>query len=167
MSGSPSEKSEAGRPSAGREVRDQLKRDEMLEAVAGEYARVTSLVSSLSDADMLRATRCETWSVADLLFHMLGDADRALIAFASPTDEPADVDFASYWAPFKPGGEDAVQHARHIRVGAAAYARPQGIVDRWRVTSEAAIRAAKASPHGRFTTQGHVLEAGDFLATLA
>ena len=33
-------------------------------------------------------------------FHVLGDAQRALVALASPVDGPADVDDVSYWRDF-------------------------------------------------------------------
>jgi hypothetical protein len=34
--------------------------------------------------DFLRPTRCLGWSVADCLYHLLGDARRALTALATP-----------------------------------------------------------------------------------
>ena len=65
-------------------------------AMAASYRAVTDDLGKL-DADALaRPSRCRGWSRADLLFHLLLDAQRALVTFATPTDGAADVDFSSY-----------------------------------------------------------------------
>jgi uncharacterized protein (TIGR03083 family) len=133
----------------------------------GSYESVTNLAGGLAGTQFSRPTRCATWTVADLLFHMLGDAQRALIAFATPADEGPDVDFVTYWKPFKPGDEGAAAHARHIKLGAAAYRDPTAIAARWSVTAGAAVRAAADCRHGFVITQGHVISVPDFLVTLA
>lgn len=127
------------------------------------------MVSGLTPEEFLRPTLADGWDVADLLFHQLLDAQRALIALASPTTEPADVDFVSYWRPFRPdAGDDALAHARFVRLAATAYSSPGALVEQWSATSAAAVRAAGAAdPAGRIRTQGHTLAVPDFLATLA
>ncbi|MFD6681207.1 maleylpyruvate isomerase N-terminal domain-containing protein [Micromonospora parva] len=137
------------------------------EALAQAYDGITAVVGRLDDAGLQRATRCQGWLVADLLLHVLGDAQRALVTLASPVDGPADVDDVSYWRDF-PGDDDmAARHAWWVRRSAAAFDRPTGIVDLWRDTAPAAVRAAaSADPDGYVTTQGHVLRVPDFLATL-
>ncbi|MDG4778282.1 maleylpyruvate isomerase N-terminal domain-containing protein [Micromonospora sp. WMMD961] len=137
------------------------------EALAEAYASITAAVDGLDDSGLQRTTRCHGWLVADLLLHVLGDAQRALVALASPSDGPADVDDVSYWRDFPGGGDEASRHAWWVRRSAAAFDRPTGIVRLWRDTAPAAVRAATAAdPEGYVTTQGHVLRVPDFLATL-
>ncbi|MGC4813987.1 maleylpyruvate isomerase N-terminal domain-containing protein [Micromonospora sp. DT228] len=138
-----------------------------VEALAQAYAGITAVVGDLDDAGLQRATRCRGWLVADLLLHVLGDAQRALVALASPVDGPADVDDVSYWRDFPSGDDEGNRHAWWVRRSAAAFDRPTGIVRLWRDTAPAAVRAAgSANPEGYVTTQGHVLRVPDFLATL-
>src|SRR5215467_15672292 len=93
------------------------------------YGQTTAVVGALSDGAMLRRTRCAGWAVADVLYHQLLDARRALRAFATPADGPADRDDVSYWRDYAPGGgEDAANggdgaaaHARYVRIVASAY----------------------------------------------
>ncbi|GGS01393.1 maleylpyruvate isomerase [Micromonospora fulviviridis] len=139
------------------------------EALAQAYDGITAVVTRLDDAGLQRPTRCRGWLVADLLFHVLCDAQRALVALASPAPGPADVDDVSYWRAFTPGGDDeaSVKHAWWARRSAAAFDRPSGVVRIWSDTASAAVRAAAAAdPDGYVTTQGHVLRVPDFLATL-
>ncbi|MEU1687343.1 maleylpyruvate isomerase N-terminal domain-containing protein [Micromonospora sp. NPDC005707] len=139
------------------------------EALAQAYDGITAVVTPLDDAGLQRPTRCRGWLVADLLFHVLCDAQRALVALASPAPGPADVDDVSYWRAFTPGGDDeaSTKHAWWARRSAAAFDRPTGVVRIWSDTAPAAVRAAAAAdPDGHVTTQGHVLRVPDFLATL-
>ncbi|MFC4149281.1 maleylpyruvate isomerase N-terminal domain-containing protein [Micromonospora mangrovi] len=137
-------------------------------ALAQAYDGITRVVSDLSDTDLQRPTRCRGWLVADLLLHVLVDAQRALVALASPAEGPADVDDVSYWREFTPGRDDeAAAHAWWVRRSAAAFPRPSGVVQVWCDTAPAAVRAAGAAdPSGCVTTQGHVLRVPDLLATL-
>ncbi|SBT49657.1 maleylpyruvate isomerase N-terminal domain-containing protein [Micromonospora auratinigra] len=137
-------------------------------ALAQAYDAITRVVTDLADADLQRPTRCRGWLVADLLFHVLCDAQRALVTLASPAAGPADVDDVSYWRGFPGGDSDAgSRHAWWARRSAAAFDRPSGIVRIWSDTAPAAVRAAGAAdPDGHVTTQGHVLRVPDFLATL-
>jgi uncharacterized protein (TIGR03083 family) len=144
-----------------------IERSDAIAALDGAYRRLIDLVSNLDDENFRQPTRCESWSVTELLFHILGDAQRALIAFATPEEGVPDVDFVTYWKPFKPGSDLALAHARFIRVGGSAYAAPSGLVKHWTDTAKAAIRAARDCSHPRVGTQGHILELPDFLSTLA
>ncbi|WP_319463530.1 maleylpyruvate isomerase N-terminal domain-containing protein [Micromonospora sp. RTP1Z1] len=138
------------------------------EALRQAYDGITAVVSRLDDAALQTPTRCRGWLVADLLFHVLCDAQRALVALASPVDGPADVDDVSYWRSFPMGGDgDGAKHAWWARRSAAAFDRPSGVVRIWSDTAPAAVRAAAAAdPDGFVTTQGHVLRVPDLLATL-
>ncbi|MEU5938904.1 maleylpyruvate isomerase N-terminal domain-containing protein [Micromonospora sp. NPDC047548] len=137
-------------------------------ALAQAYDGVIRVVADLDDADLQRPTRCHGWLVADLLFHLLCDAQRALVALASPAAGPPDTDDVSYWRSFPPGGDgDGARHAWCARRSAAAFDRPSGVVRLWCDTAPAAVRAAGAAdPDGCVSTQGHVLRVPDLLATL-
>lgn len=136
-------------------------------ALRDAYTLVVATVSGRPDADFGRPTRAAGWTVRDLLFHLLLDAQRALRTFATPAADPPDVDATSYWTAFRPGDPDAADHARFVRVAASAYAAPAELVWHYRETAEAAIRAAAAAdPAGRVATQGHVLSVPDFVDTL-
>lgn len=137
-------------------------------ALAQAYDGITRVVADLDDADLQRPTRCRGWLVADLLLHVLGDAQRALVALASPADGPATVDDVSYWQGFPGEADDsAARHAWWVRRSAAAFERPSGVVRLWCDTAPAAVRAAgRADRDGFVSTQGQVLRVPDFLATL-
>ncbi|MEU8225148.1 maleylpyruvate isomerase N-terminal domain-containing protein [Kribbella sp. NPDC048915] len=130
------------------------------------YGRLTETVQGLSDADFQRETRCPGLPVGPMLVHLLFDAERALVAFASPAAAEADRDFVSYWQDFPPQPEGDTGFERGV---AAAYRKPGVLVQHWREVSEAAVRAAAtalATKGHRIETQGHVLQASDFVATL-
>jgi hypothetical protein len=137
------------------------------EALAQAYAGISAVVRPLDDAALQLPTRCRGWLVADLLFHVLCDAQRALVALASPVAGPADVDDVTYWQAFPGGDVDSTRHAWGVRRSAAAFERPSGIVRLWCDTAPAAVRAAGAAdPAGFVATQGHVLAVPHLLATL-
>jgi uncharacterized protein (TIGR03083 family) len=134
------------------------------------YGRVTETVQGLSDADFQRPTRCKSMPVGPLLVHLLYDAQRALMAFASPTIAEPDRDFVTYWQDFPPraDGEPEPDNS-FVRTVASAYRKPAVLVQHWRELSEAAARAASLGlmeKGRRVETQGHVLRASDFVATL-
>jgi uncharacterized protein (TIGR03083 family) len=134
------------------------------------YGRLTETVQGLSDADFARETRCPGMPVGPLLVHLLYDAQRALIAFASPATADPDRDFVTYWQDFPARTDgDPGPDTSFVRGVAAAYRKPGVLVQHWREVSEAAVRAAAiglADKGARVETQGHVLRAKDFVATL-
>lgn len=137
-------------------------------AMVASYQAVTDDVKKLGDDELARPSGCRGWSRRDLVFHLLLDAQRALVTFATPASGEADVDFISYWAPFRPGAEGYAAHARFVRRVASSYRSDLVIAGLWAETAAAAAHAAAALPADvNLATQGHVLVAGDFLATLA
>jgi hypothetical protein len=134
------------------------------------YATVTGAAASASDAELRCASGCGGWSAAELLVHLLADARRALVTFATPEQGPPDTDAVSYWRRSLEATDIAERsgaHARHVRGLAAAYSRPASIVQEWRDTAAAASRAAVAAdPEGLVGTQGCVLTVEDFIETL-
>jgi uncharacterized protein (TIGR03083 family) len=155
----------------------------VLDALDAVYRNVTAVAGGLGEADLMRPSRCAGWAVADVLYHELLDARRALRTFASPADRPPDCDDVSYWTDYAPvaddssgdspssGGapayaEESAAHARYVRIAAAAYP-PGALAWEWSETAAAAVRAGRACGHKAVTTQGHVLTVADFAATLA
>jgi len=136
-------------------------------ALGRTYGRLTQVVQGLPDAAFERPTRCEGLSVGALLVHLLYDAERALVAFATPSAEEPDRDFVSYWRDFPAGREGDTNFVRAV---AAAYRAPSTkLVGHWVEVSSAAARvaAARLAEKGhKVETQGHVLRAADFVATL-
>jgi hypothetical protein len=151
---------------------DQLTRELADAALDGAYMQVSDVVSGLDAGGFLRPSRCAGWAVADVLYHQLLDARRALRTFASPATGAPDRDDVSYWRPFSadgdipPGSAAAAEHARHVRIAASAFS-PAELTWEWTETAEAARRAARACPHQLVSTQGHVLRTADFIGTLA
>ena len=149
-----------------------LSREHAEAAFDGAYVQLTELAAGLNDASMMSQSRCAGWAVGDVLYHQLLDARRALRAFATPGRGPADRDDISYWRPFSaagdipPGSAAAADHARHVRIVTSAFSAAK-LTWEWTETAEAARRAAKACPFQMVATQGHVLRAADFMATLA
>jgi uncharacterized protein (TIGR03083 family) len=146
----------------------------VLDALETGYRNVTDVVTGLSESGMMQPSGCAGWAVSDVLYHQLLDAQRALVAFATPVTAPADRDDVSYWAAFAPkDGEagdraraGAAAHARFVRVAASAYS-PGSLARAWSETAAAVCRAARACPAAAVATQGYVLCPADFTATLA
>jgi Mycothiol maleylpyruvate isomerase N-terminal domain len=131
------------------------------------YEATTTVVSALDEESFDHRTRTELWTVKDLLFHQMCDAQRALVVFTTKPDAPAETTAVSYWAAWQPGQPGADDHARYAARAAAAYGHASSLVAQWTETSRAAVRAARQ--HGRshtVATQGHVLTATDFVHTL-
>ena len=148
-----------------------LDRAAALDALDAVYRNVTAVTGGLGEADLMRPSRCAGWAVADVLYHELLDARRALRTFASPADRAPDRDYVSYWTGYAPGGtadhaEESAAHARYVRIAAAAYP-PGALAWEWSETAAAAGRAGRACAHPAVMTQGHVLTVTDFAATLA
>jgi hypothetical protein len=84
------------------------------DAFLAEYALLDELAASLSDEQTLLASRCRGWAVCDVLCHLDLGMVEILVALASPTDRPADTDFAAYWRDCCAPGEPDLGHARWI-----------------------------------------------------
>jgi hypothetical protein len=164
---------------------------DLLGALTEAYRAVSVVVSELAVDDWARPTRCEGWCVRDVLFHLMLDPQRALVAFATPSERAATSDLVAYWRSFRPGTEPAARHANYVRRASAAYLRTSDLAEDWEEASEAALRAAataimagwaetqvvartarrrgredSAPMAARVQTQGLVIAVPDFLATL-
>jgi hypothetical protein len=132
------------------------------------YAAEAAAVRDRPEADLGRPTRTE-WTVRELLFHQLLDAQRTLVALASPAaaGEEPDVDSVSYWRPFFPDSDWNAPHADFVRVAASAYSSGAVLLDHFTTTTEASARAvAAADPASLVHTQGHVISVADLASSL-
>jgi len=137
-----------------------------LAALDRTYTGVTALVTGLSRHDLLARTRCHGWVVADVLYHLLCDAQRALVALATPVPGPPDRDFVTYWSGFDEP-EEPIAGTWWTKRSTAAFRDGTGVVRIWAETAPAVVRAAgRADPPGYLGTQGHVLPVPDLLVTL-
>jgi hypothetical protein len=138
-----------------------------VDALDRAYGGVTAVTQRLSRHDLLASTRCHGWVVADVLFHLLCDAQRALVTLATPVAGPPDRDAVTYWPGFAAEADDPTPAAWWVRRSASAFRDGSGAVTLWQETAPAAVRlAGRADPDGFVATQGHVLAVPDFLATL-
>jgi hypothetical protein len=144
----------------------EIARAEAIAALKAQYGVISDIVGSLTREELLEPSGCLGWNNADLVFHMLLDAQRALVAFNSPAAPPADKDFVTYWEGFQASDDTSRVHERFVRISTAAHRDSKMICSRWIETSSAAIRASGTSDTEVVTTQGHVLTLGNFIATL-
>jgi uncharacterized protein (TIGR03083 family) len=149
---------------------DKLQHRVALAALVDAYSELSRLVASLDDTDFLRPSRCAGWSVADVLFHLLLDAQRALVTFATPTRNQASSDYVSYWRSWATNRTDlaAGLHARFVRIAASAYGEPRQLSHQWQDTAQAVLNTSRRLPGADVvTSQGHSFTVTDFLGTLA
>jgi uncharacterized protein (TIGR03083 family) len=137
------------------------------ELLQSAYAAFETAVAQVDEPGSWDPTGCRGWSVRDLVFHVVGDAQRALVALHTPADPPADRDSATYWRGW---GSDPVGDAagrRWARVNGAMFGDWEQLRGLHRETSAAVRRAvAAADPGALVGTQGHVLTVADLASTL-
>ncbi|GAB6897739.1 maleylpyruvate isomerase N-terminal domain-containing protein [Kineosporia succinea] len=133
------------------------------------YRSLAALVGGLTEDDGWRPTALPGWSVRDLLVHLLGDAQRALVAFGTPAPGPADRDAVTYWAGFAPSAPDPARRNRQIRViRSLAVAHPwEALTETFaETTASVIVLANRGDPAGLLGTQGHTLTTDDLISTL-
>jgi len=144
--------------------------DEPAISLAEAYEGISTVLAALAEPDRHRGTRCAGWQVDALVAHLLLDAQRALVALATPVEREPDTDAVSYWRRFNPGVEPGERNAHAgfaTRLG-AAYPTLTSLTTQWAHTSGAAVRAAdQARPEDAVQTQGHVLSVADLCRTLS
>lgn len=126
------------------------------------------VVETLSDEDQQAASYCRGWTVGDVLTHLHLGLQEMLLGVVSPTDAPTDTDAASYWRGEEWTNDpqaDPIAHVRFVRLLAAAYRRPAGLIGHMRPTVDALAGAVDRMEEGRVAFQNRVLTSGDFLAT--
>ncbi|MFF5860303.1 maleylpyruvate isomerase N-terminal domain-containing protein [Streptomyces sp. NPDC012751] len=136
--------------------------------LSAAYGAASAVVAGLGDEESWRPTGCTGWAVRDLVFHCLGDAQRALVALHTPTDGPVDRDAVTYWRDWRPDTAGAANGRRWARVNGSMFLDFGQLKELYLETLAATVRAAReARPERRVATQGHVLTAGDLITTLA
>ncbi|MBY8882301.1 maleylpyruvate isomerase N-terminal domain-containing protein [Actinacidiphila acidipaludis] len=141
---------------------------EPIGAVTSAYGAFADAVRALSDEESWLPSGCSGWAVRDLVFHCLSDAQRGLVALHTPARGPADRDATTYWADWRPDTTGAANGRRYVRVCASMFLVFDQLRELYLETAAAVVTAAAQADPGRLiATQGHVLTAGDLLATLA
>ncbi|MFD0395732.1 maleylpyruvate isomerase N-terminal domain-containing protein [Streptomyces nogalater] len=131
------------------------------------YGAASAVVAGLGDEESWQPTGCTGWAVRDLVFHCVGDAQRALVALHTPTEEPAARDWVTYWQGWRPDTAGAANGRRWARVNGSMFLDFGQLKDLYLETLAAVVHAAgTADPARRVLTQGHVLTAGDLITTL-
>jgi hypothetical protein len=138
-----------------------------LAALRIAYSDLATIAVSLDEREAWRHTRCAGWAVRDLLLHLLGDAQRALVALATPAAGPPDRDAITYWTDAPTGDDAEFRQLRAQRTIASAWAL--GALTRtFTETTRAVVTlAGRAAPDSLVATQGHVIQVDDLVTTLA
>jgi uncharacterized protein (TIGR03083 family) len=135
--------------------------------LADAFGDLIGVVESLDDEAAWTPTGCTGWTVRDLTFHLLADAQRALVTLHTPAEREPDTDAASYFGGWSPTPESDNAGLRHTRAFASLWSRYDALRDLYVETAQAACRAgAAADPAATVTTQGRVMRVDEFLATL-
>ncbi|SDJ04977.1 Mycothiol maleylpyruvate isomerase N-terminal domain-containing protein [Frankineae bacterium MT45] len=137
-----------------------------LASLRAAYTDLAEIALSLNEADSWCGTGCPGWSARDLFVHLLGDAQRALVALGTPANRPADRTASTYWID-SPGQEDPESRGlRSVRTMAAAW-RLDYLTATYAETTRAVLTLAeRCDAESVVATQGHALRVGDFLDTL-
>jgi hypothetical protein len=137
-----------------------------LDALRIAYGDLAALAVSLDEAASWRPTGCAGWAVRDLVHHLLGDAQRALVALATPDAGPADKDATTYWIE-APGAPDADSRGIRASRTMASQWRLDFLTASYAETAAAVLTlAGRAAPDDLIATQGHVLSVADLVTTL-
>lgn len=132
------------------------------------YAPLLALAGRVDEPDGWTATLLPGWAVRDLLFHLASDAQRALVALATPAEGSVDTDEVSYWSAWRPGAPEAESGLRGTRIMASAWTSVRGPAGLYVETARAVLNAARAADPGAVvSTQGHSMTVTSLLHTLA
>ncbi|WP_037570503.1 maleylpyruvate isomerase N-terminal domain-containing protein [Phaeacidiphilus oryzae] len=146
--------------------------------LAAAYEPLLDTVGGLTDEQAWRPTRCTGWMAGDLIFHLLADAQRALVAFGSPAaaGAAAGTDAVGYWKEWHParGPEEAElarqaeRQLRNTRIMASVWSGIRPLADLYTETARAVLALAARLPGTEVVrTQGHLITVDDLLDTLA
>ncbi|ODU03553.1 MAG: hypothetical protein ABS81_13735 [Pseudonocardia sp. SCN 72-86] len=139
-------------------------------AFLGELDAFVAAVGSVSDHDLLAASRCHGWAVVDVVVHVRTGLQDMLGGAVTPSTSPPDTDAASYWRKDVPSTDDAADTVDGIlwtRRTASPIDGPPARVAHLRAAADAVRSAVQRMPDGPVAFHGHVLASGDFLATWA
>lgn len=138
-----------------------------LTSLEAAYRPLLGLADEVDDEEGWGATRLPGWTVRDLLFHLAADAQRALVAFGTPADGPADADAVTYWSAWQPNSDPTRSSLRATRTIASVWTSVREPADLFAETARAVLRVfASADPATVVCTQGRRLSADALLRTL-
>jgi hypothetical protein len=135
--------------------------------LAEELDDLRSIVAGLSAAELVRATGCQGWMVADLLVHIRLGAEDLLHGLAAPCEDPADRDYISCWKDWPARSEVTFSDVRLTWAMAAWYTTADGLRRHFDDIVAIAARASRAARVGHVRLHGHVQSTEDFLAMWA
>lgn len=160
-----------GRPRNGLTIADMPDQSPLpppAETLRAAYRAFGDVVAAMDDDRSWLPTGCTGWSVRDLVFHCLCDAQRGLVALHSPTDRAVDRDAITYWQGWRADNVGAANGRRFTRVVASMFLQVDQLRELYLQTATAVLNAApSATVEDRIETQGHVLTIGDLMRTLA
>jgi hypothetical protein len=132
------------------------------------YEPLLELADRVDEEEGWRPTSLPGWTVRDLLFHLASDAQRALVALATPAHGAADTDHVRYWEAWKPGTTGAHDGLRGTRIIASAWSSVRGPADLFADTARAVMVALdRADPSEVVRTQGRRMSVVSLARTLA
>lgn len=138
-----------------------------VEVLRAAYGAFDAVVMTITDERSWLPTGCAGWSVRDLVFHCLGDAQRGLVALHTPAARTADRDAVTYWQDWRPEPESAANGRRFTRVVAGMFLHVDQLCELYSETTAAVVHAAAGAAADQLVaTQGHVLNTGDLVRTL-
>lgn len=131
------------------------------------YRPIVDLATHVDESQGWTPSLLPGWTVRDLLLHLAFDCQRALVALATPSDQPPDTDEVSYWSDWVPGTENAQALLRGTRIMASAWTSVRGPAELFIETAHAVMTvAARTDPEAVVTTQGRNLTVDSLLGTL-
>lgn len=134
--------------------------DDVMHALESEHGETARMLESLSDTQWLLPTRCEGWSVADVVLHLAQTDELALASLRGALPEPVTE---------LTGGPDTVSA---VDEGAAAMVElqrgiePDALLERWTTrTAELRDELAKSDPSRRVQWLAGLLSARTLATT--
>lgn len=106
------------------------------------YDAFDAVVKTITDERSWLPTGCVGWSVRDLVFHCVGDAQRGLVALHMPVRRPPDRDAVTYWEDWRPEPVGAANGRRFNRVVASMFLRVGQLCELYSDTTAAMVHAA-------------------------
>ncbi|WP_232792329.1 maleylpyruvate isomerase N-terminal domain-containing protein [Actinacidiphila yeochonensis] len=113
------------------------------EVLDASYRALLDVLAGLDEDASWRPTACTGWAVRDLVFHLVMDAQRGLVALHTPAAGPPDRDATGYWADWRPGTRGAADGRRFVRVGASMFLLFDQLRGLYAETASAAARAGR------------------------
>ncbi|GAB49334.1 maleylpyruvate isomerase N-terminal domain-containing protein [Mobilicoccus pelagius] len=142
--------------------------EESRPAFLEELACFHDAAQTLDDHTLLGPSHAHGWSRLDCLVHVRMGLQELLAGIPARVTAPPDTDAASYWAAWETTADsDPVPGILMTRRTASAYSRPRHALEHLGHVTAGLQHAVRDMPDTAVLFQGHVLSAGDLLATWA